>query len=652
MVNPRAHTDEVLRLDSRDERLGGLIGVELQSPTERSVYYVVHSRIAAGATATTFFAMRRAPHGETPVVLKLLSPTFVRAAGAQAVISAHKEAAALTRLNDQVPPTPFVVRLIDAGWLAADVDGTPVNLPWLAMEYVHGGPVGTTLMQRIAAAVTETQYAFDPWRAARAIDCLGQGLAAVHAVGVVHRDLKPENVLCCGSGGDEIFKVADFGVARAEGPVATFGGGIFGTLGYAAPEQLLPDSQPVSDVFALGAVTYFLLTGEDLFQVRSLGEFLVQCQQPRRRSILEGHRLHPQLREREAACRAIDAVIADATAQDQQFRPHSGTAFSSSLLQWLQADGLQRRTTYQFGRTKSSEQPGWTWTWRYRPADDFVVRHVAWDADGSCLFATNQGLSFWDGMRVREAPTEGLPSLSSIRLIRLLGPGRWLLACEPSAFAVYTTHGVSDVMQFSEGATPLDSLVGDLKDLAVAVGRTDRGPVLMTLCGGRWFRHVELPDVAYVTSLAQVGDSEWLVGGHKRGGTAYAARYFALELAVQELETPAVRAIIAAAGDPDMAQGVLGGADGAVLWYDRGTIEQQELPRKFDISAVMVDPAGGGWVAGAGCIAHCQSDRWELVWEDRNAVAPIVSLFAHVDRVVAMTADGCILEGVAAGMEL
>ena len=206
-------------------------------------------------------------------------------------------------------------------------------------------------------------------------------------------------------------------------------------------------------------------------------------------------------------------------------------------------------------------------------------------------------------------------------------------------------------MQFSEGATPLDSLVGDLKDLAVAVGRTDRGPVLMTLCGGRWFRHVDLPDVAFVTSLAQVGDSEWLVGGHKRGGTAYAARYFALELAVQELETPAVRAIIAAAGDPDMAQGVLGGADGAVLWYDRGTMEQQDLPRSFDISAVTVDPAGGGWVAGAGCIAHRQSDRWELVWEDRNAVAPIVSLFAHVDRVVAMTADGHILEGVASGPE-
>ena len=654
MVNPPGGADEVFCLDSRDERLGGLIGARLTSPSERLVHYSIESRIGAGASATTFFAMRRAPHGETPVVLKLLSPSFVRAAGSQAVISAHKEATALARLNDQVPPTPFVVRLIDTGWLAADVDGIPVNLPWLATEYVHGGPAGTTLMQRIAASITETQYAFDPWRAARAVDCLGRGTAAVHEVGVVHRDLKPENVLCCGAGADEIFKVADFGIARAEGAVATFGGGIFGTLGYAAPEQLMPGSQPISvktDVFALGAITYFLLTGEDLFQVRSLAEFLVQCQQPQRRTILEGHRLHPQLREREAACRAIDGVIADATAQDQQFRPHSGTAFSSSLLQWLQASGLQRRTTHQAGKSKSSSPPGWSWSWRFRPADEFVVRHVAWDADGSCLFATNRGLFFWDGMRIREAPTDGLPPVSSIRLIRLLGPGRWLLACDPSTFAMYTTHGVSDVIQFSEAATPLDSVVGDLKDLAVAIGRTERGPVLMTLCGGRWFRQVELPDVAHLTSLARVGDTEWLVGGHKREGKAYAARYFALDLEVQELETPAVRAIIAAAGDPDIEQGLLGGADGAVIWYERGTMSQEELPSAFDISAVAVDPAGGGWVAGAGRIAQRLGGRWEVVWQDEHAVAPLVSLFAHVDRVVAMTADGHILEGVASGRQ-
>jgi serine/threonine protein kinase len=644
-------TEQVLRIDSRDVRLDAMIGAQLPSASDRSAHYVIVERIGSGATATTFFAMLRAPHGETPALVKLLSPSFVRGAGPHAVISAHKEAAALSRLNEQVPPTPFVVRLIDTGWLAADLDGVAINLPWLATEYVHGGPAGTTLMQRLTSAMTETGYAFDSWRASRAIDCLGQGISAVHAVGVVHRDLKPENVLCCGAGADEIFKVADFGVARAEGPVATFGGGIFGTLGYAAPEQLLPDSQPISvktDVFALGALVYFVLTGEDLFVVRSLADFLVQVQNPDRRTILDAARLHPQLRERETVCRAIDAAIADATAQDQQLRPHSGSVFSSTLLRLLQADGLTRRTTYQFAPPRETASVSWSWTWRFRPPEDFVVRHVAWDADGSCLFATNQGLAFWDGVRVRPAPSEGLPDVGSIRMIRLLSPGRWLLACDPATFAVYTTHGVGDVIQFSEAATPLDSLIGDLKDLAVAVGLTDEGPVLMTLCGGRWFRHVPLPEVARVTSLARVGDTEWLVGGHRRGGNAWAAVYSALDLEARQLETPAVRAIIAAAGDPDIAQGLLGGADGAVMWYERGAMHHECLPHSFDISAVAVDPSGGGWVAGAGRIAHRRDGRWEMLWEDDRVVVPPVSLFAHADRVVAMTADGYILEGTAA----
>jgi serine/threonine protein kinase len=113
--------------------------------------------------------------------------------------------------------------------------------------------------------VQETGFAFDTQRAALAVECLCSGLAAVHEVGVIHRDLKPGNVLCCGTGDEEIFKVADFGVARPQGLAGTFFRDFVGTLGYVAPEAFGSrgaECGPWTDVFGLAGVVYFLLTGQ------------------------------------------------------------------------------------------------------------------------------------------------------------------------------------------------------------------------------------------------------------------------------------------------------------------------------------------------------------------------------------------------------
>lgn len=645
----------VVRIDPNDQRLDGLLGLQLASSNDPGVRYRIDARLGAGASATTFFALRRAPDSQSPVVLKVLSPSYVRMAGSTAILSAHKEVETLGRLNEQVPPTPFVVRLIDAGWVMVDFQDTVLPVPWIATEYVQGGPTGTTLLQRVQLSLTKTGHAFDPWRAARAIDCLARGISAIHAMGIIHRDLKPDNVLCCGTGAEEVFKVADFGIARAQNVVGTFGSGLFGTVGYSAPEQMVPDAIPLSartDVFALAAIAYFLISGQDLFRARSLADFLLECHQAGRLSILDSPHLHPSLRERREACGAIDAAIASATAREQTTRPQSATALSSVILPWLQSAGPRRTiTAVAEAPVPSLDKPVWSWTWRYRPAEEMIVRHVAWDADGTCLFATDRGLAFWDGMRVREAPAAGLPPIDTIRLIQPSGPGRWLIICDPATFALYTTHGVTEVTESPSNATKLDNVVGDLKDLAVAVARTEDGPALMTLCGGRWFRQVPLPDVARVTTLCRVGDAVWLVGGHKRGGMAFAARYFALDLELEELRVPPVRAVIAGVGDPDSEQGLLGGAEGTVLWYERGDLAQETLPTRFDIASVALDRAGGAWVAGASRMAYRNPTegrgRWEIAWVDEREVTPFVSLFAHSGQLVAMTAEAHILEGLA-----
>jgi hypothetical protein len=216
-----------------------------------------------------------------------------------ALLTIRKESVALGRLNEQVPPTPFVVRLLETSEIAVSYRGVGVELPWVAMEYVHGG----TLEERVAESVTRSGYAFDPDRAAACVEALASGLNAIHEVGVIHRDIKPSNILCCGTGRGELFKIADFGVSRSRGLKQTFAQHALGTPGYAPPEQILMEEDKLgtaTDVFALAATTFWLLTGEELFQSRSIADILTEIQGKKRRSIRESKRAPVAVRHHRA----------------------------------------------------------------------------------------------------------------------------------------------------------------------------------------------------------------------------------------------------------------------------------------------------------------------------------------------------------------
>lgn len=150
---------------------------------------------------------------------------------------------------------PNVCRVFDVGQHTT-ARGTEVT--FLTMELL----LGTTLSDVIAR-----RGPLKPEEALVLLKQVALGLDAAHAAGVVHRDLKPSNIFLQEAGGSQSgvrVVITDFGIARSlrDESRATAEGGFLGTPAYMAPEQVQGgDVGPATDVYALGVVTFELLTG-------------------------------------------------------------------------------------------------------------------------------------------------------------------------------------------------------------------------------------------------------------------------------------------------------------------------------------------------------------------------------------------------------
>ncbi len=139
-----------------------------------------------------------------------------------------------------------------------DFGRTPEGSFYYAMEYVDGCDL-ETLVQREGSQ--------DPARVAHLLAQLASALSEAHRAGLVHRDVKPANVMVCDRGGAlDVVKVLDFGLTKEMGGsdvTRTDEHRIVGTPLYLSPEAVVaPESVDArSDLYALGAVGYFLLTG-------------------------------------------------------------------------------------------------------------------------------------------------------------------------------------------------------------------------------------------------------------------------------------------------------------------------------------------------------------------------------------------------------
>jgi serine/threonine protein kinase len=636
-----------------------LSGAVIRSEVQPDVTYRLERQIGEGGMGTAFLALRQAPDGVAPVVIKMVRSTFGPGSGGPADAAAGmivlKEAVALGRLNERVPPTPFVVRLIDTGSTELHGPNYPA-VPWLAVEYVHGGIEGTTLENRVAYGIERTGFAFEAGRAAHLVRCLAAGMLAIHGVGVIHRDLTPGNILCCGFGEAEIFKISDFGIARPQGLAATFGGVPVGTVGYAAPEQVMPDAIGVgtyTDVFSLACVIYFALTGQHYFEATTPIQAMTLMRQKTRKSVLDGRHLAPEIRQRTEACRAIDQLLTRATTVDANSRPQEGQELAASLVPWL-ADGTtpprpaRRLMNSLLNLAPPGDLSSWMWTVRHPPGGERTVLSAAWDVDGRCLSLTPQGPMFWDGHSWVEARDVTASVPGEMSFVRRYEAGGWLVG-GPGTLTVFNTEGVREVHRAPHPNLTFSHASGRTDDLLAAVAQQPGGPpLLFAMAARRWVRPLQLDGVSYVASLLRLEDTRWLVCGRLARGGGFAAVYTPLQWELEYLPTPPTRAFVGGASEPERNLGLLVGSHGVAVRVEGKTPTSSIAEGEPDLTAGAMDVLDREWVASLGRLWVRDPDRdtaWRAVWSDSSWTAPLISIMADAGMVVALSADGGIVEG-------
>jgi serine/threonine protein kinase len=211
--------------------------VSLQPSPERTVGgYVLLSLLGEGGMGVVHLA--RKPDGPR-VALKILRPHIVGDQEARARLA--REVSSLERIRSR--------------WIAEIVDADPwAPTPYVATRYVPGLSLHDFVPEEGRIRGDDLR-----WFAR----CLAEGLASVHAAGVLHRDVKPSNVLL--EGRTPI--LIDFGLARvADDPKLTHTGWLLGTPGYLAPEILYgDDASTASDVHSWAATVAFAGTGHPPF---------------------------------------------------------------------------------------------------------------------------------------------------------------------------------------------------------------------------------------------------------------------------------------------------------------------------------------------------------------------------------------------------
>ena len=263
-------------------------------------------KIGDGGNGTVY----RASHAllKRPTAVKVMLPQYASSESAkQRFINEVQITSSLTH--------PNTVAIYDFGQ-------TPEGTLYYAMEHLNG----VTLEDLVRAS--------GPQPAARVLQILHQvcgSLREAHGKGLIHRDIKPANIMLCERAElYDVVKVLDFGLVKDiqhDRPQLTQGNTIVGTPFYMAPELISDASvfSPLSDLYALGGVAYFLLTGRNVFEGASAVEICAMH--------LHDEPVPPSQRTTRRIPADLEAIVMKCLAKEPAGRPQDAGAMSEMLAQ-------------------------------------------------------------------------------------------------------------------------------------------------------------------------------------------------------------------------------------------------------------------------------------------------------------------------------
>lgn len=176
---------------------------------------------------------------------------------------------------------------------------------------------------------------FGPLPAGRVVYLLRQvclSIGEAHAAGLIHRDLKPANIFVCRVGLEADFvKVLDFGLVRSQSAItpgdalATDPDIVVGTPAFMAPELVLGDRgiDVGADIYSLGCVAYWLLTGHLVFEAESARALMVEH--------VRSEPVPPSKRAELVISPSLEALVLECLARDRAARPASAADLARQL---------------------------------------------------------------------------------------------------------------------------------------------------------------------------------------------------------------------------------------------------------------------------------------------------------------------------------
>ncbi len=291
--------------------------------------YTLTEKIGSGGMGEVY----RATHSmlRRPTAVKLLRPDL---AGEGSIARFEREVQLTSRLSH-----PNTIAIFDYG-------RTPDGIFYYAMEYLGGFNLDE---------LVRSHGAQPPARVIHILRQVCASLSEAHGLGLIHRDIKPANVLLCERGGvPDVVKVVDFGLVKdtkgMDGLNLSGSGTLTGTPLYFSPETIrAPERTDArSDLYSLGVVGYYLLTGQRLFEGGNLMEI---CSHH-----LQSKPVPPSMRLGRPLPEDLERLILKCLEKEPAARPQDAAALRQALGDCQDAGGWTEESACRWWRDSKSRE--------------------------------------------------------------------------------------------------------------------------------------------------------------------------------------------------------------------------------------------------------------------------------------------------------